>query len=101
MRGFRSRSDSADESYQRIYNTTMEDLLRQFREEKRYTRLKSMTLTELKEFSYWLFKYRLKRCEKAKIASDTRKALEYLKRQWQKKGIFNVLAADPSYDEPA
>jgi hypothetical protein len=28
------------------------------------------------------------------VASDTRKALEYLKRQWAKKGIFGVLAAD-------
>ncbi len=101
VRGFRNQSESTDEAYQRIYSTTREDLLKLFRQKKQYTRLNSITLTELKEFTYWLFKYRLKRCEKAKIASDTRKALEYLKRQWQKRGIFNVLAADLSCDDPA
>jgi len=100
VRVFRTRSESTDETYQRIYGTTREDLLKLFRQEKRHKRLNSITLTELKEFTYWLFKYRLKRCEKAKIASDTRKALEYLKRQWQKRGIFNALAADLSYDDP-
>ena len=99
VRGFRSQGESTDEAYQRIYSTDREDLLRLFRQEKHHNRLNSITLTELKEFTYWLFKYRLKRCEKAKIASDTRKALEYLKRQWQKRGIFNVLAADLSCDD--
>ena len=94
VRGFRSQGESADETYQRIYNTTREVLLKLFRQEKRYAQLKSITLAELKEFTYWLFKYRLKRCEKAKIASDTKKALGYLKRQWQKRGVFKVLAAD-------
>jgi len=96
VRGFQVQDESADETYQRIYNTTQEDLIRLFRQEKHYLRLKSTTLTELKEFTYWLFKYRLKRCEKAKIASDTKKALGYLKRQWQKRGISKVLAADLS-----
>ncbi len=78
----------------RIYDATREALLKQFRQEKGHAQLKSITLTEMKEFTYWLFKYRLKRCEKAKIASDTKKALDYLKRQWQQKGVFEVLAAD-------
>ncbi len=99
VRGFRSQGDSADETYQRIYNTTREDLLKIFRQEKNYAKLRSITLAELKEFTYWLFKYRLKRCEKAKIASDTKKALGYLKRQWQKRGVFKALAADLSPDD--
>ena len=99
VRGFRSQGESADETYQRIYNTTREDLLKIFRQEKHYAKLRSITLAELKEFTYWLFKYRLKRCEKAKIASDTKKALGYLKRQWQKRGVFKVLAADLSPDD--
>jgi hypothetical protein len=91
---FRNKDDSADESYLRVYDTSREALLQQFRREKGYTHLKSTSLTELKEFTYWLFKYRLKRCEKARIASDTRKALDYLKQHWQKKGVFKVLATD-------
>jgi hypothetical protein len=92
-------SDSSDEPYLRIYDTTRDALLQQFRQEKGYAQTKSTSLTELKELTYWLFKYRLKRCEKAKIASDTKKALTYLKRHWQKKGVARVLATDlnPSF----
>jgi hypothetical protein len=98
VRGFRSANDSTDEAYLRVYDTVRETLLKLFRQEKRHAQLKSISLSELKEFNYWLFKYRLKRCEKAKIASDTRKALDYLKRQWRKEGISQVLAADLSPD---
>ena len=101
VRGFLSSGESADETYLRIYSAAREDLFKLFRQEKRHAQLKSATLAELKEFTYWLFKYRLKRCEKAKIASDTKKALGYLRRQWQKRGVFKVLAADLSCDDPA
>ncbi|MFC2059874.1 hypothetical protein ACFLTZ_02115 [Chloroflexota bacterium] len=56
-------------------------LLKRFRQDKGYPRLKSISLTELKEFTYWLFKYRLKHCDKARVASDTKKALEQLSKQ--------------------
>ncbi|MFC1949150.1 hypothetical protein ACFLW0_03145 [Chloroflexota bacterium] len=70
--------DTSNEPYRRIYGTTKAVLLRRFRRERRYPQLKSIGLTELKEFVYWLFKYRLKHCDKAKIASDTKKALDWL-----------------------
>jgi hypothetical protein len=92
--GLRSRTDSSDEAFLRIYNTSRETLLDSFRKEKGRPKTDSITLGELKEFTYWLFKYRLKKCEKARIASDTRKALKYLKRQWRKRGVSKVLAAD-------
>ena len=85
---------AADEAYQRIYNTEKDELLKQFRKEKRHLQRQSTTLDEMKEFTYWLFKYRLKRCEKARIASDTKKALDYLKKQWRQKGVSQALAAD-------
>ncbi len=85
---------SSDEAYYRIYDNDKDDLLKQFRQEKRYVQRQSTTLDEMKEFTYWLFKYRLKRCEKARIASDTKKALDYLRRQWRQKGISQSLAAD-------
>ncbi len=94
VQGLRSKSQSSDEVYLRIYDVARGELLKQFRQEKSHAQLKSITLAELKEFTYWLFKYRLKQCEKARIASDTKKALDYLKRQWQQKGVFKVLAAD-------
>jgi hypothetical protein len=60
----------------------------------------STTLDEMKEFTYWLFKFRLKRHEKARIASDTKKGLDYLKRQWRQKGIIQVLATDANSSLP-
>ena len=92
--GFNNDMDVSDEAYRRIYGKTRQALLRSFRGEAGYPQKKSTTLTEMKEFAYWLFKYRVEQCENAKVASDTRKALEYLKWQWADKGIFGVLAAD-------
>ena len=37
-------------------------------------------MAESREFNYWLFKYRVKNCDKARIASDTRKGLDQLER---------------------
>jgi hypothetical protein len=67
-----------EKAYKRIYGLGQQELLDCFRKEKNYTRKKIMTLAMLKEFSYWLFKYRLKNCEKSRIASDTQKALMYM-----------------------
>ena len=88
---------AANETCQRIYGAAKTVLLKRFCQDKGYSQLKSLTLTELKEFTYWLFKYRLEHCEKAKIASDTRKALDYLKRQWESHGFFGVLATEETF----
>ncbi|MBA7624400.1 hypothetical protein ES703_31807 [subsurface metagenome] len=77
--GRNNEQDIADEVYHRIYGANQQELLRHFRREKKYPRRKSIGLAELKEFTYWLFKYRLKNCDKARVASDTKKALGWLK----------------------
>jgi len=73
--GYNSEHDVVNEAYRRIYGTTEAVLLKHFRKEKGCRHLKSVSLTELREFTYWLFKYRLEHCDKARIASDTKKAL--------------------------
>jgi hypothetical protein len=70
------------EAYQRVYGTNMTTLLHGFRHEKGYPHHKSLSLAEQKEFTYWLFKYRLEHCDKARIASDTKKAVEYWQQTW-------------------
>jgi hypothetical protein len=70
--------DSTSEVFRRIYGDSDTTLFRQFRREKRYPQRKSTSLTELKEFTYWLFKLRLRECDKARVASDTKKALQWL-----------------------
>ena len=80
--GYSEEYDTINDVYRRIYGATKTMLLKHFRQEKGYPELKSISLNELKEFTYWLFKYRLKQCDKAKVASDTKKALERLRQQW-------------------
>ena len=70
-------SASSDPIYQRIYGRAAAELLREFRGEAgRHT--PHISLAELREFMYWLFKYRVKNQEPARVASDTRKALAQL-----------------------
>jgi hypothetical protein len=69
------------DGYQRVYGASREDLLRLFRHDKGYPDSDIVSLGQLQEFTYWLFKYRLANCDKARVASDTKKGLEYYKLQ--------------------
>jgi hypothetical protein len=80
LAGYVKEKDTRSEAYRRIYGATESVLLEQFRKEKRYRLLKSISLDELKEFTYWLFRYRLKHSDKERVASDTKKALEWARR---------------------
>ncbi|MFC1860257.1 hypothetical protein ACFLYC_01630 [Chloroflexota bacterium] len=73
--------DFTDEAHRRIYGAPKAALLKRFRQEKGHPQRRSISLTELKEFTYWLFKYRLDHCDKTRVASDTKKALTQLKRK--------------------
>jgi|GEM_PF-98186 len=74
------RADDAaiDPVYERIYGRPRGALLREFRDEAGLPHGTHISLTELREFMYWLFKYRVRTCEPARVASDTRKALAQL-----------------------
>jgi len=97
MLGHMGENEATDEAYRRIYDATKTVMLQRFKRERGYPQRRSVTLTELKEFTYWLFKYRLRRSEKAKVASDTRKALDYLKRQCADKGFLGALLTDAPF----
>ncbi len=72
--------DTIDESFQRIYDLPRAELLKLFRRDRGERASRSLKLPELREFTYWLFKYRLKHTDKARVASDTKKALVRLKK---------------------
>jgi hypothetical protein len=61
-----------------VYDATRADLLAQFREERGLGSGDLLGLADYREFLYWLFKYRVKNSEPARVASDTRKALAQL-----------------------
>jgi hypothetical protein len=67
-----------DAVFERVYDATRADLLAQFREERGLGSGDLLGLADYREFLYWLFKYRVKNSEPARVASDTRKALAQL-----------------------
>ncbi len=85
--GITSDQDVLDKAFRRVYGESRDVLLEMFRKEKRYRRRKSLTLEELKEFTYWLFKYRVNRAERSRVASDTKKALLKMQRDMKVKGL--------------
>ncbi len=78
IRDARSGDAVIDPVYERIYERPRAELLAEFRDEARLPHGTEISLTELRRFMYWLFKYRVKTCEPARVASDTRKALAQL-----------------------
>ena len=81
---FQNKTDQTDEVFRRIYGAGQVELLKEFRGGKGYAHQEKMSLTEIKEFTHWLFKYRLEHCERPRVASDTKKAMEFLKEQYVK-----------------
>ncbi len=81
-RGVRARADAwvAGEAFSRIYGKTQPELLKRFRADKGYADSEETNLAEMKEFTYRLFKYRLAHSDPEKSASDTKKALGWLKK---------------------
>ena len=79
--------EEAARAYRRVYHAELADLLDAFQKEMKYPHRKSLTLTEMKEFTYWLFKYRVKTSEKSRIASDTKKALALMYRKMSGRNV--------------
>ncbi|HLG12229.1 MAG TPA: hypothetical protein VI876_10775 [Dehalococcoidia bacterium] len=66
--------------FPRIYGRTQNDLLMEFQNERGLAQTDSLDYSDLREFTYWLFKYRIRNGEGARVASDTRKGLAALSR---------------------
>jgi hypothetical protein len=81
------------DAYRHIYGANQAALLKQFRKERHHTQLKSISLSELNEFTYWLFKYRIRNRDKSRMASDTKKALTKLNglRKLKTKSVYSSL----------
>lgn len=71
---------SADEVYNRIYGLPEAEMLQRFRQEKDAPQGEAFTVTQFKEFIYWLFKFRVANSDSSRLASDTKKALKYLEK---------------------
>ena len=84
--GLHKVDDEVDIAYYRTYGAGQKVLLNSFRTEKHYPKRRSISLSENKQFTYWLFKYRVKTCDSSRVASDTKKALMHM---YYKLGVKN------------
>ena len=66
--------------FNRIYGRGQDEMLREFQKERKLPDTDELQLSQMKEFTYWLFKYRVRTGEGARVASDTRKGLAALSR---------------------
>jgi hypothetical protein len=69
-----------DEVFNRLYGATRLLLFEEFRRRFALPSADHINLGELREFTYWLFKHRVKQHDPARVASDTRKGLTQLQR---------------------
>ncbi len=79
-RGARYRTDETDEAFERLYGARREDLVAEFRADTGVKVSRGISLRQTRELTYWLFGYRVKNSDKAKVASDTKKGLDQLTR---------------------
>ncbi|MDO8611902.1 MAG: hypothetical protein Q7R32_03645, partial [Dehalococcoidia bacterium] len=68
-----------EEVCQRIYGASRRELFERFRRQSDFPG-EGLTLSDLHEFTYWLFKHRVNNSDPARVASDTRKGLAMLSR---------------------
>jgi 8-oxo-dGTP pyrophosphatase MutT (NUDIX family) len=74
-----SRSEDVEQHvFERVYGHSRDELLAMFREQRSLPEADALSYGDLREFTYWLFKYRVRDLDPARVASDTRKALAQL-----------------------
>ena len=77
-RSYSGTDELTEESYIRLYQKPRSELLKTFQKETRKDRRRNLSLSDLKEFTYWLHKLRINLWVPARVASDTRKAIKRL-----------------------
>lgn len=73
--GYADSEELEEEAFRQLYRQSRTELLNEFRRETRRDRRRRLSVADLKEFTYWLHRKRLKLHDPARVASDTRKAL--------------------------
>jgi hypothetical protein len=78
-RCYADNEDLVEEAFVRLYGETRTALLEEFRRQSKIPRRRDLSLTNLKEFTYWLWKRRLHLWDPARVASDTRRGIQRLR----------------------
>ena len=78
-RCYADNEDLVEEAYVHLYGASRSDLIALFRKETGLLRSRPLSLSNQKEFTYWLHKIRLKMWDPARVASDTQKGIRQLR----------------------
>ena len=78
-RGYSDTEDLVEEAYTRLYGDTRTAHLEEFRRQEHLKRSRGLSISDLKQFTYWLFKRRMGMWDPARVASDTRKGIRRLR----------------------
>ena len=95
-RGMSKRQDVGNEACLRVYGASQRELLKVFLDEKEYEDNETLSAMELKEFTYWLFKYRVLKNDPARVASDTRRGIERLESIARQRSVKSAIP----YEDP-
>ncbi len=74
-RGYTDSEELVEDAFHHLYNDSRSNLMDEFRRSSGISRHSSLSLTDLKEFTYWLHKRRVNYWDPARVASDTRLAI--------------------------
>ena len=77
-RSYSDNDELMEEAYIHLYQKPRSELLKTFQKETKKDRRRNLTLSDLKEFTYWLHKRRINLWDPARVASDTKKAIRRL-----------------------
>ena len=77
-RGYTDCEELVEDAFRHLYNDSRSNLMHEFRRSAGLARRSSLSLTDLKEFTYWLHKRRVNYWDPARVASDTRLAIRRL-----------------------
>ena len=77
-RSYYDDDELIEEAYVSLYQKSRSELFKKFQSETKKDRRRNSTLSDLKEFTYWLHKLRINLWDPARVASDTRKAVHQL-----------------------
>jgi hypothetical protein len=78
-RCFSDSEDLVEEVFNHLYRASRTDLLAEFRQQANLSPRQDLSLTNVKEFTYWLFKRRVRLWDPARVASDTQRGIDQLK----------------------
>ena len=91
-RCYPDHEDLVERAFTHLYGQTRAALLKEYRQAANLPQRAPLSLTDCKEFTYWLSKRRFNLWDPARVASDTRKGIRKLKQLEQ---IPGPLTAEP------